>query len=51
LPGIKIGDSVIIGAGAIVTKDVPSGCIVTGNPAKIIKRNIKTKKFGRIIKQ
>lgn len=35
--GIKIGDGVIIGAGSIVTKDVPSFAIVVGAPAKVIK--------------
>lgn len=47
--GINIGDEVIVGAGAIVTKDVPSHCIVAGNPAKIIKTGIHTKKFGQLI--
>ncbi|MDR2119194.1 MAG: acyltransferase [Tannerellaceae bacterium] len=36
LPGIKIEDNVIVGAGSILTKSVPSGVIVAGNPAKII---------------
>lgn len=47
--GINIGDEVIVGADAIVTKDVPSHCIVAGNPAKIIKTDIHTKKFGQLI--
>ena len=34
---IKIGDNVIIGAGSVVVKSVPSNCIIAGNPAKIIK--------------
>lgn len=37
LPGITIGKGSIIGAGAIVTKDVPAWAIVGGNPAKVIK--------------
>ena len=49
MPGVTIGDSVIVGAGSIVTKDVPSGCIVAGNPARVIRDNIKTKKFGQLI--
>lgn len=36
LPGVEIGDDVIIGAGAVVTKSVVSGAIVGGNPARII---------------
>lgn len=47
--GVKIGDEVIVGSGAIVTKDVPSNCIVVGNPAKIIKTEIHTRKFGQLI--
>lgn len=47
--GIHIGDSVIVGSGAVVTKDVPSNCIVAGNPARIIKENIQTKKFGQLV--
>ena len=41
LPGVHIGDGSIIGAGAIVTKDVPQYSIVGGNPAKIIKYRFK----------
>jgi putative colanic acid biosynthesis acetyltransferase WcaB len=34
---INIGNNVVIGAGSVVVKDVPSNCIVGGNPAKILK--------------
>jgi acetyltransferase-like isoleucine patch superfamily enzyme len=48
LPGVKIGDGVIVGAGAVVTKDVPSNCIVAGNPAKIIRTGIKMNDFAAL---
>lgn len=38
LPGISIGDKTIIGAGSVVTKNIPDYCIAVGNPAKIIKK-------------
>lgn len=49
LPGVTIGDSVIVAAGAIVTKDVPSNVIVAGNPAKVIKEGIQTKALGILV--
>lgn len=40
--GVTIGDGSIVAANSIVTKDVPSNCIVAGNPAKVVKKNIDT---------
>lgn len=34
---VTIGDNVIIGAGSVVTKDIPSNCFAAGNPAMVIK--------------
>lgn len=36
MPGVSIGDNVLIGAGSVVTKSIPSNCVVAGNPAKYI---------------
>jgi len=38
VPGVTIGDNVVVGAGSVVTKDVPSNTIVCGNPAKPVKQ-------------
>lgn len=48
MAGVNIGNEVIIGAGSIVTKNVPSNCIVVGNPAKIIRSGITTSRFGQL---
>jgi acetyltransferase-like isoleucine patch superfamily enzyme len=38
LPGVTIGENSVIGAGSVVTKDVPANVIVAGNPAKVIRK-------------
>lgn len=44
LPGVTIGTGAVVGAGAVVTKDVPDYAIVVGQPAKILKyRSLKQK--------
>lgn len=37
LPGVTIGDNVVIGAGSVVNKDIPSNVVAAGNPCKAIK--------------
>jgi acetyltransferase-like isoleucine patch superfamily enzyme len=38
LCGITVGEGAIVGAGSVVTKDVPARTVVAGNPAKVIRR-------------
>ena len=45
LPGVTVGDSSIVGAGAVVTRDVPAHSIVAGNPAKVIREGIKVENY------
>lgn len=49
LPGVQIGDGCIVGAGSVVTKSVPSGCIIAGNPARVIREHIKTREYGIVV--
>lgn len=38
LPGVTLGENCLVGAGSVVTKDVPAGSVVAGNPARVIRR-------------
>lgn len=40
LPGVRIGDEVVVGAGTVVTKDVPSHSVVVGNPGRIVRTGV-----------
>jgi acetyltransferase-like isoleucine patch superfamily enzyme len=46
MPGVTIGDGSIVGAGSVVTRSVPAGSIVAGNPARVVRSGIRTYRFG-----
>ena len=48
LPGVTVGDSCIVGAGSVVTRDVPPNSIVAGNPARVIYTEAHLLSYGRI---
>lgn len=51
LPGVRLGNGSIIGANAVVTKDIPDYCVAVGMPAKIVKRfNLTTQTWDKVLK-
>lgn len=46
LPGVSIGDSVIVTANSVVGRDVPANTVVMGNPARVVEHNIVTGPWG-----
>ncbi|MBR7115749.1 MAG: sugar O-acetyltransferase, partial [Alistipes sp.] len=37
LPGVTIGDRAVVGAGSVVTRDIPADSIAVGNPCRVVK--------------
>ena len=37
LPGVTVGSNVVIGAGSVVTRDIPSGVVACGNPCRVVR--------------
>lgn len=40
MPGVKIGNHVVVGAGSVVTKNIPDHSIAVGNPARVIRTGV-----------
>lgn len=50
LPGVKIGNGVIIGACSVVTKNLPDYCVACGNPARVVKYRFDKKVIHQLLK-
>ena len=37
VPGVRIGKNAVIGAGSVVTKDIPDGVVAVGNPCRVLR--------------
>ncbi|WP_240804554.1 acyltransferase [Qingshengfaniella alkalisoli] len=46
LPGVTVGDNCIVAGNSVVVKDVPSNCVVMGNPARVVEQGIVTGPWG-----
>ena len=47
LPGVTIGDNTVVGAGSVVTKDLPSNAVAVGNPCRVLREiNDRDKEFN-----
>src|SRR5438552_1615537 len=46
LPGVTIGNSCIVAAASVVARDLPSGSLVSGNPARVVEDNVTTAHYG-----
>lgn len=59
LPGVTIGDNTVIGAGSVVTKDIPGGVVAVGNPCRVLREinehdyeyYFKDKKIGELAEE
>ena len=38
LPGVTIGENTVVGAGAVVTRDLPANVVAVGNPARVVRQ-------------
>ncbi|QWC58299.1 acyltransferase [Erythrobacter sp. 3-20A1M] len=49
LPGVRIGDRCIVAAGSVVSRDVPQRSLVAGNPARVIRSDIRVGHYGMMV--
>ena len=49
LPGVRINDESIVGIGSVVTRDVPPNTVVAGNPARILRKDVRLGPYGYLL--
>jgi acetyltransferase-like isoleucine patch superfamily enzyme len=50
LPGVFVGHHSVIGAGSVVTKDIPANCLAVGNPARVVRRFVRAASQTSLLK-
>ena len=50
MPGVTVGDNSVVAIASVVMRDVPPNSLVSGNPARVIEKDIKTGRWGKIIR-
>lgn len=50
MPGVTIGNNCVVAIASVVMKDVPDNCMVAGNPARVIEKDIRTGRWGIILR-
>src|SRR5579871_263289 len=51
MPGVTIGDNCVIAPASVVMRDVPPNSLVSGNPARVMEKDIRTGRWGKLIRE
>jgi acetyltransferase-like isoleucine patch superfamily enzyme len=51
MPGVTIGDNCVVAPASVVMRDIPSNSLVSGNPARVMEKDIQTGRWGKLIRK